>query len=552
MTGNTNIEEDIENKLSAAPTAEELYQSPELKESTYTPGTYTPTEATAPSVTVPKAETPNYSVNYNDERFQKVEAEKQGALTDINNAYSGMINSSDKFYEDQINASKEWAEKQSQLQQQRTDLTIEQLKQQEEQARKDYTKEQSGAYTDYKKQSSRFGAEAESQAAGGMLGTGFSESSQVAMYNTYQNRVATAREVLNKSVLNFENGMKEAMLQCDSALAEIYFNAHKEQLELALQGFQYKNNLLLEQTNKKLEVDQMYYQRWQNVLSQINSENALAEQIRQYNLNRELEVQKFQESTRQWYLNYNEQVKQFNASYQQGVAEFEERIRQYDNDIAMQLSSNTADAKATAAQLQAEREEAILAHEEWVEEMKLEREKLAEERAQREAESGELKIEKDDEGGGSEPVIDYESLSAIGYDDLTAEEALAKVDSGELVLAPRDDGSYYFAKNPNYKAPQAGGNKDPENKDTDPEHKLSDTTADMDTLKALGLENATSEELAHLVKIGMLKVTFKNGKYYFIKNPDYKIPDLLSGTQRSMKQFATEAAINEILRQQDK
>ena len=224
-----------------------------------------------------------YKIDYSDSRFTDVDAAKDSALKDVDNTYSGMIGQTDSFYKDQMDAAKEWEQKQSQLQQEQTDFAIEQIEQQKAQAQKDYTKEQSGAYTDWQKQSNQYGVNAEQQAAMGMQSTGFSESAQVSMYNTYQSRVAAARESYSRAVLNYDNAMKDAMLQNNSALAQIAYNSLQQQLELALQGFQYKNQLILAQADQKLNVENLYYNRYQDVLNQINTENALAEQIRQFN-----------------------------------------------------------------------------------------------------------------------------------------------------------------------------------------------------------------------------------------------------------------------------
>jgi hypothetical protein len=245
------------------------------------------------------ADTPNYDINYEDERFQKVEAEEAGALAELTNTYDGIINNSDKYYQDQINASQQWADKQSQLQQERTDFTIEQIEQQKEQANKDYLKEQSGAYVDWRKQSNQYGTEAEKMASAGLTNTGYSESSQVSMYNTYQNRVATARESYNQAVLNYNNAMTEARLQNNAALAEIAFNALEKQLELSLQGFQYKNQLILDMSDKKMQTKQFYANQWQNVLNQMNTENALKEEIRQFESNQDWQTEQ-NEINRTW------------------------------------------------------------------------------------------------------------------------------------------------------------------------------------------------------------------------------------------------------------
>lgn len=220
----------------------------------------------------------SYDINYDDERLSAVENERQDALKENDQLYSGMISDTDKYYQDQINASKDWADTQTKLQQENTDFAISQIEQQKEQAQKDYAKEQSGAYVDWQKQSNRYGANAEQMAAAGMSGTGYSESSQVSMYNTYQNRVSTARESYNQAVLNYNNSIKEAQLQNNSILAEIAYQALQQQLELSLAGFQYKNQLILDQANRKTELDNIYYQRYQDVLDQINNDRSFAYQ----------------------------------------------------------------------------------------------------------------------------------------------------------------------------------------------------------------------------------------------------------------------------------
>lgn len=254
------------------------------------------------------------AVNYNDERFAKVEADKQQALSELEKTYGGMISESDKYYQAQIDASKQWADKQQQLQQEKTDFAIEQVEQQKDQATKDYTREQSGAYVDWQKESNRYGAGAEEIAAAGMANSGYSESSQVSLYNTYQNRVATAREAYSRAILNYDNAIKDARLQNNSVLAEIAYNALQQQLELSLNGFQYKNQLLLDKANKKTEVDQIYHSRYQDVLQQINTENALAEEIRQFNAQQALAQAQLAEEKRQFNASLAEDQRQFNAS----------------------------------------------------------------------------------------------------------------------------------------------------------------------------------------------------------------------------------------------
>lgn len=245
------------------------------------------------------------AVNYNDERFTKVESAKQDAINNANKTYDNMINQSDAKYNELIDATKDYANKQQELQQKNTDFAIEQVNQQKDQAEKDYIKEQKGAYTDYQKATNQYGVNAEQQAKAGLTNTGYSESSKISAFTSYQNRYSTARESYNKAILNYDNAIKDAQLKNNATLAEIAFKALQTELEYALQGFQYKNNLLQTKLNTQIQLDSEYNNRYQQVLSQINTENSLAEQIRQYNESMAYQKQRDAVSDAQWQKQYN-------------------------------------------------------------------------------------------------------------------------------------------------------------------------------------------------------------------------------------------------------
>lgn len=244
------------------------------------------------------------NIDYNDQRFKQVESEKQSALDNANNTYNTMINNSDKYYQDQIQASKDYATKQQEIQQANTDFAIEKIEQQKEQTEKDYTKEQKGAYADYQKQTNDYGVNAEQMASSGLSNSGYSESSKVSMYNTYQNRVAIARDSFDRSILNYNNGIKDAQLQNNSALAEIAYNSLQKQLELGLQGFQYKNSLLESQLNTQQTIENTYQNKWQAVLDQMNKDREFQESVRQYNESLAFQKQQEANSQARWNAQY--------------------------------------------------------------------------------------------------------------------------------------------------------------------------------------------------------------------------------------------------------
>ena len=237
--------------------------------------------------------TPNYDVDYNDKRFTAVTNEEKNELNEWNGTFDKMASDAEGYYNDLAGNAQKWADKQTEIQDERYDYTIKQINQQKDQAKQDYIKEQSGAYVDWQKQSNQYGANAEKMAAQGLAGTGYSESSQVSMYNTYQNRVATARESYDRAVLNYNNAIKDATLQNSSVLAEIAYEALQKQLELSLQGFQYKNELIMKKADKEAQIKSFYWQKYQDVLKQINTENALAEEVRQYDESMKFQREQF-------------------------------------------------------------------------------------------------------------------------------------------------------------------------------------------------------------------------------------------------------------------
>jgi hypothetical protein len=239
-----------------------------------------------------------------DKRLTNVESAKKEAIANSNKTYDNMINQTDAQYNELIQANKDYATKQQELQQANTDFAIEQINQQKEKAEKDYTKEQIGAYTDYQKVTDQYGVNAEKQATAGLQNTGYSESSKVQAFTTYQNRYSTAREVYNNAVLSYDNAIKDAQLKNNAQLAEIAYQSLQTQLEYALQGFQYKNELLQTKLNTQIQLDAEYNNRYQQVLSQINTENSLAEQIRQYNESMAYQKQRDAVADAQWQKQY--------------------------------------------------------------------------------------------------------------------------------------------------------------------------------------------------------------------------------------------------------
>lgn len=294
----------------------------------------------------PKSPESPYEVDYTDKRFKDVAADEKVATQEVADAYDSMIGSADSFYQGQIDATKEWGEKQAQIQQENTDFLVEQQEQAKSKAYADYQKEQKAAYADYQKQSAKHGVAAEEMAAMGMTGSGYSESAMTAMYTAYQNRVSTARATYDAAVLNYDNNIKEAMLQNNAALAEIAYNTLQQELAIGLENMQYNNELLLAKMNEQQEVDDRYYSRWLDVQNQIQQENTLKEQARQYDESMAFEQKKFEEDTRQ----FDAQLAQDDRQYQDTLGLQYAQMQQDEDQFRQSLDEEKRQFDITAEQ----------------------------------------------------------------------------------------------------------------------------------------------------------------------------------------------------------
>lgn len=431
--------------------------------------------------------TPNYDINYNDERFTEVEADKKAALNEVDVTYGNMISQADSYYQKQIDAAEQYGATQAKNQQAQTDFAIEKIEQQKEQTQKDYIKEQSGAYVDWQKQSNQYGVNAEQQAAQGMQGTGFSESSQVAMYNQYQHRVATAREVVNRAMLEYDNAIKDAQLQNNSILAEIAYNTLKTKLELSLKGFQHKNQLLIEQSNKKMEVDNNYYNRYKDVLNQINTENALAEEVRQYDTNMAFKEKEYEESVRQFNAEFAEEQRQFNKNYNLQVKELNEEIRQFDAEIARLKAKDANEHKVEIQRLKIQKQQAELAKQELAEKKRQFNAQLAEEKRQFNANLKNKQATIKKSGGGSGGSRSSGSSKASSKGKNTGKAQISSVN-----LSDKEKGSS--------------------------SKKSSGSSIDMGSVLALGYGPISASRLSQLVKQGLVEQYQSGGKTKFRKS----------------------------------
>ncbi len=200
--------------------------------------------------------------------MEELEKEEKKALAESKDFYGGQIGKIESKYDEMIKATEAAGEEAKKQQQAQSDFTIAQIEQQKEQTQKDYEKEQSAAYVDYTKQTQKHGVAAEQIAAGGMWGSGYSESAQTAMYTEYQNRVGTARASMEQAKVNYDNAMTQARLANDAALAEIALQTLQSTLQLEMEGLLQTQALQTALREQQLSIQSAYSTQRSSLMEQ--------------------------------------------------------------------------------------------------------------------------------------------------------------------------------------------------------------------------------------------------------------------------------------------
>jgi len=219
------------------------------------------------------------AVDVNNSALTNLVDTKNQLINEAQANYNKASQGATQKYNELIQASKDYGKEQADIQQQQTNQTIAEINQNKDKTQRDYLKEQKGAYVDYANQTSQFGVNAEKMAAQGLLGSGYQESSKVSMYNTYQNRVALARQSFNDAIVQYDNQITKAQIANSAALAEIAYNSLQTQLQLSLEGLQYENELLQQLTSTKLSASTSYDNLWQSMYNTLLDESQFNEQL---------------------------------------------------------------------------------------------------------------------------------------------------------------------------------------------------------------------------------------------------------------------------------
>lgn len=208
----------------------------------------------------------------------------------------------DKWSSEQKTLLQQQQEKQAEITNGQTQLTVDELARQRDKVDTDTTKTTRGLYTDYQKQANQYGVNAEKQASMGLANSGYSETSQVNLYNNYQKSVTETLNNARTLKSDFDFQIAQAREKGNLTLAQSALELYQQQMQLLTQEYEMRNNrtqFLYQQERDKIADNQWQTQfdyqksrdavsdsQWQQEFDYQKSRDAVADEqwLKEYNL----------------------------------------------------------------------------------------------------------------------------------------------------------------------------------------------------------------------------------------------------------------------------
>lgn len=264
-----------------------------------------------------------------DDRLYQVEQQKQQALNQSNSLYQGLLDDNQNLY----NQQNEYATKQETIQNDILDKQLAnqrtEIEKQKNIASQNYQSESKRAKNDYTAFLNPYGVQAERQASSGLNNSGYSETTKLGGFNTYQNRLANANKAMQDAFTQYDSDLNDAILNNDVQKAQNALNRLQMQLEYSQNFYNNKSTISQNQLSNNQSLDSEYYNRYQTEYGNIQNEKAQAEAIRQWE------------------------------------AEMAEQQRQYDANLAYQREQDAYQREIDARNYAYQQEQARIAQEQW-------------------------------------------------------------------------------------------------------------------------------------------------------------------------------------------
>ena len=178
-----------------------------------------------------------------EQRYAKVEADKQNALNQSNQVYNDLIAGNTALAQQQKDYINTWQNTQNEIADKNAAYQVELQNQNKEKAQQEFNREAIASKNAYYDFINPYGANAEIQAQNGLNNTGYAETTKLGAWNTQQNRTAQARATMNNAKQQYDNAIKEIELNRDTTKSQYALQALQQQLEAALNEFNTSSQL---------------------------------------------------------------------------------------------------------------------------------------------------------------------------------------------------------------------------------------------------------------------------------------------------------------------
>lgn len=148
-----------------------------------------------------------------------------------------------------------------------TEMNVAELERNKQEVDKDADKANKALYAEYRKASNPYGANAENLASQGLGNSGYAETTQTNLYNTYQKNITDTLNNARDLKADFDFQISKARQTGDITLAKNALEIYNQKMQLLTQEYELKNNR-----------EQFLYQKEQDALSQSNWEKEYAYQ----------------------------------------------------------------------------------------------------------------------------------------------------------------------------------------------------------------------------------------------------------------------------------
>lgn len=173
----------------------------------------------------------------------------------------------DNLTKEQNNMLDESLKKQEEIVNKQTQMNVDALERNKTEIDEQANKTNQALYTEYKKASNPYGVNAEATYARGLGNSGYAETTQTNLYNTYQKNVTDTINNAQKLKSDFDFQISQARQNGDITLAQNALQIYMQKMELLTQEYELRNNR-----------EQYLYQKEQDALAQSNWEKEYAYQ----------------------------------------------------------------------------------------------------------------------------------------------------------------------------------------------------------------------------------------------------------------------------------